>query len=369
MPTSRRGLLRLGGAAVVGVAAGTAVLRNATADATELPEQRFHLGTYTASGGLGIARGRVDPQTGRPAIDFWTTAVRQPSWLDIAPGSGHLYAVSEVSPDGTVNALTSDTALLNTQPTGSGPAHVAVHPNGQFLFTSLYGGGAVVTHRIAGDGTVGAATDTRRQSTGGRTSNAHQVVVDPDGDHVLAVDLGVDTVFTYRLDPAAATLAETGRLTLPTGTGPRHLAFHPDGAYAYVAGELNSTVTVCAYADGVLTAGQVTSTVLSPGVTNYPGEIAVSADGRFVYVSNRGTDTVAVFAVSAGGAHLTLVATPPCGGVWPRHLAIDATGTWLYVANERSGTLAWFPLDAETGVPGPAAGSIAVPAVTQIRFG
>jgi len=128
-------------------------------------------------------------------------------------------------------------------------------------------------------------------------------------------------------------------------------------------------VTVCGYADGTLTAGQVASTVLSTGVTNYPGEIAVSADGRFVYVSNRGTDTVAVFAVSEGGARLTLVATPPCGGTWPRHLAIDATGTWLYVANERSGTLAWFPIDATTGVPGPESGSVAVTAVVQIRLG
>jgi 6-phosphogluconolactonase len=184
----------------------------------------------------------------------------------------------------------------------------------------------VVTHRISADGTVGAATDTRPQSSDGRASHAHQVVVDPAGEYVLAVDLGVDTVFTYRLDVAGATLAETGRLVLPIGSGPRHLAFHPDGAYAYVANELASTVTVCAYAAGTLTAGQVASTVPEPGVANYPGEIAVSADGRFVYVSNRGTDTVAVFAVNEGGAHLTLVATPSCGGVWPRHLAIDATG-------------------------------------------
>ncbi len=357
---------------MVSVASGTVVLRTATSEATTVPE-RFYLGTYTAAGGQGIARGHLDPQTGRPAIDSWTMAVRQPSWLDIAPDSGHLYAISEVSPGGTVSALTigenGDASLLNTQRTGSGPAHVAVHPNGRFLFTSLYGGGAVVTHRIAGDGTVSAATDTRRQAVGGRASNAHQVVVDPAGEYVLAVDLGVDTVFTYRLDPAGAKLAEAGRLTLPTGSGPRHLAFHPSGAYAYVAGELASTVTVCAYVEGALTAGQVASTVLSPGATNYPGEIAVSADGRFVYVSNRGTDTVAVFAVSEGGARLTLVATPPSGGIWPRHLAIDPTGTWLYVANERSGTVAWFPLDATTGVPGPAAGSIAVAAVTQIRFG
>jgi 6-phosphogluconolactonase (cycloisomerase 2 family) len=373
MPTTRRGLLQFGGAAAVSLAAGALALRHSSAEASAATAQRFYLGTYTESSGKGIAWGSVDPSTGTPTIDSWTTAVRQPSWLDLGPGSGHLYAISEVSPGGSVSALAigdgGEPALLGSMPTGSGPAHVAVHPNGQFLFTSLYGGGAVVTHRISADGTVGAATDTRRQSSGGRTSNAHQVVVDPAGEYVLAVDLGVDTVFTYRLDVAGATLAEAGRLALPTGSGPRHLAFHPDGGYAYVANELASTVTVCAYAAGTLTAGQVVSTVPDPGVTNYPGEIAVSADGRFVYVSNRGTDTVAVFAVSEDGARLTLVATPSCGGAWPRHLAIDATGAWLYVANERSGDLAWFPIDATTGVPGPAAGSIAVIAVAQIRFG
>ena len=367
-PTSRRGLLRIGGAAAVSLAAGSLVLRNA--DASEAPTQRFFLGTYTASGGQGIAAGVADPVTGTPRIDAWT-AVAQPSWLDLGPDPDHLYGISEVSPGGTVSALRigEEPALLNTRPTGAGPAHMAVHPGGRFLFTSLYGGGAVVTHPILADGTVGAATDTRRQSTGGRTSHAHQVVIDPAGEHVLAVDLGVDTVFTYRLDTTGGTLAETGRLVLPEGSGPRHLAFHPGGAYAYVAGELDSTVTVCAYAEGSLIAGEVVSTVREPGAANYPGEIAVSADGRFVYVSNRGTDTVAVFAVSADGAHLTLVATPSCGGTWPRHLAIDPTGSWLYVANERSGNLAWFPIDGETGVPGAAAGSIEVPAVVQIRFG
>ncbi|WP_285681734.1 lactonase family protein [Actinoplanes sp. NBRC 103695] len=372
MPISRRGLLQAGGAAAVSLATGNPALRDSPAVASQPQVQRFHLGTYTASGGRGIAHGFADPSTGTPRIDSWT-ALAQPSWLDLGPDSQHLYAISELSPAGTVNALTvgdgTAPAPLNTQPTGSGPAHVAVHPSGRFLFTSLYGGGAVVTHRILADGTVGAATDTRRQSSGGRTSHAHQVVVDPAGEYVLAVDLGVDTVFTYELDVTGATLAEAGRLVLPTGSGPRHLAFHPNGAYAYTADELASTVTVCSYAAGTLTAGQVTPTVRDPGVDNYPGEIAVSADGRFVYVSNRGTDTVAVFAVTEGGARLTLVATPSCGGAWPRHLAIDATGTWLYVANERSGNLAWFPIDATTGLPGPAAGSIDVAAVTQIRFG
>jgi 6-phosphogluconolactonase (cycloisomerase 2 family) len=370
--TSRRGLLRLGGAAAIGAAAGTLGLRTATADAAAAPVQRFYLGTYTGSGGKGIAKGRVDGATGRLTVDHWTAAVSQPSWLDLAPDRKTLFAISEQSPGGTVNALRlssgGDPALLNSQSTGSGPAHVAVHPGGQFLFTSLYGAGDVVTHRIAADGTVGAATDTRKHSSGGRAAHAHQVVVDPTGSYVLAVDLGVETVFVYRLGAATAKLTEVSRATLASGSGPRHLAFHPNGRYAYVAGENNSTVTVCGWAAGTLTVGQVRSTLLTTSATNYPGEILVSADGRFVYVSNRGTNTVAVFAVGNDGADLTLVATPSSGGNWPRHLAIDATGSWLYAVNERSGGITWFPINAATGVPGAAAGTLSVTAAAQLRL-
>jgi 6-phosphogluconolactonase len=152
------------------------------------------------------------------------------------------------------------------------------------------------------------------------------------------------------------------------GSGPRHLAFHPAGEFAYVAGELDSTVTTCRWSDGMLSILESSSTLLSGESTysNYPGEIAVSKDGRFVYVTNRGSNTVAVFAVHDDGERLELLATPASGGDWPRHLAIDDSGRWLYVANERSGELAWFPLDPETGLPGELAGTLPVPGVTQI---
>jgi 6-phosphogluconolactonase (cycloisomerase 2 family) len=250
--------------------------------------------------------------------------------------------------------------------TGNGPAHIAVHPGGKFLFSSLYGGGAVVTHPIGTDGTVGAATDTRKQSASGQPSHAHQVVVDPTGGYVLAVDLGRDSVFTYTLDASARRLTLVTRTAMVAGSGPRHLVFHPSGGFAYLANENNSTVTVLGWANGVLTPGQSLPAAPSTGVTNFPGEIAISADGRFVYVSNRGTNTVGVFAVSAGGATLTRIAAPACGGDWPRHLALDATGRWLYVANQRSGTVTWLPVNTTTGVPGAVAGTFAAPGAAQV---
>jgi len=356
---TRRGVLKLGGAAAVTAAAGG----SAVAYAAE-PARRFYVGSYTSAGGPGIARGTPDATTGALRIEASTAALREPSWL--AAGAGVLYAVSELA-TGTVSAVDPDTlAVRNTVPTGSGPAHLALHPAGRHLFSSLYGGGATVTHPIAADGTVGAATDTRGQGGTGQPSHAHQVVVDPTGGFVLAVDLGRNSVFVYTLEAAAVTLTLLRRTAMAAGSGPRHLVFHPSLGFAYVANELDSTVTVCRWADGVLTPGQVVAAAPSTGVTNVPAEIAVSADGRFVYLSNRGTNTVGVFAVAADGATLTRIAAPSCGGDWPRHLALDPTGRWLYVANQRSGTITWLPVDASTGVPGAVAGSLPVPGAAQI---
>jgi 6-phosphogluconolactonase (cycloisomerase 2 family) len=192
------------------------------------------------------------------------------------------------------------------------------------------------------------------------------VVVDPTGAYVLAVDLGRDSVFTYTLNASTGRLTPVTRTALVAGSGPRHLVFHPSGGFAYLANENNSTVTVLRWANGVLTPGQSLPAAPSTGVTNFPGEIAISADGRFVYVSNRGTNTVGVFAVSAGGATLTRIAAPACGGDWPRHLALDATGKWLYVANQRSGTVTWLPVNTTTGVPGAVAGTFAAPGAAQV---
>ena len=361
--TTRRGLLKLGGAAAFTTAAGAAGLTALPASAEdEAPPVSFYLGSYTSAGGPGIARGHLDPATGAATVEATTARISEASWLTTSPAGSILYAISEQS-RGTISALTPSLSVLKTTPTGSGPAHVTVHPGGNFLFVSAYGGGSTVTHPIATDGTVDAASDTRKQGSG---SHAHQVVVDPTGAYVLSVDLGVNKIFAYSLDGTSGRLSEVGRTTMPAGSGPRHLAFHPGGDFAYVANELNSTVTVCSWADGVLEPGQVLDAAPKTGVTNYPGEIIVSADGRFVYLTNRGTNTVGVFAVGDDGASLTRIAAPTCGGDWPRHLALDPAGTWLHVANQRSGTVTRLPIDPATGVPGAVAGSLAVPGVAQI---
>ncbi|MDP9818933.1 lactonase family protein [Spirilliplanes yamanashiensis] len=346
-------------ALLVGGAAAALTATALRADAAT-GEQRFLLGTYTRSGGRGIAVGRLDPVTGAPTVDAWTDAVEDPSWLAVSGPT--LYAVSE-TPAGAAHALRlgADGAPqpLNSRPTGNGPAHAAVSPDGAFLVTAMYGGGTVAVHPLAADGTVGEASDVQRHGEG---AHPHQVVFAPDGA-VLVVDLGLDAVVSYALD-GDGRLTKTSRAAFPARTGPRHLAFDPAGDRAYVAGELNSTVTVCGYADGVLTPGASVFT-LPPqtGVANFPGEIAVAPGGGHVYVSNRGHNSVAVLTVTADG--LTFTDAHPCGGDWPRHLALDPTGGWLYVANQRSGDVSWFSVDPATGRPTPA-GTLAAAGVAQV---
>ena len=339
-----------------------------------IERQQCQLGTYTSSGGPGIGTGWIDPATGRPEIEHWIGDVEDPSWVEAGTDGRILYAVSELTPDGLVSALRGPD-LLNSVPTGEKPAHLAVHPSGRFLFTALYDGGGVVVHPIEPDGSVGPAGDRHEHAAAarpGEVAHAHQIVIDPIGDDVLVVDLGTDSIHRYRLDPTTGRLSATGRTRLAAGSGPRHLAFHPSGSHAYVAGELDSTVTVCARTDDTLVPGAVFPALpdgVDDGGRNYPGEILVSADGRFVYLSNRGSNTIAVFAIGTDPGDLTLLAAPSAAGDWPRHLAIDRTGRWLYCANERSGDLTWFPLDPQTGQPGPPAGRLAVPGIAQFRLG
>jgi 6-phosphogluconolactonase (cycloisomerase 2 family) len=386
MGIARRGVIAGVAAAVVAsvgssrIAASAATVPQATATPAPTPTEtpapvRVHLGSYTGTGGPGIGSGTVDPVTGALTIDGWLADIADPSWLERSPDGATLYAISETSA-GAVHALDlagpgAPVAGAATV-TGDGPAHLAVHPTGSHLFTSLYGGGAVAVHPIAADGSVGAATTVRRHApdVGRGAAHAHQVVFDPTGRWALSVDLGTESVYVEEFDPATGTLGEPVRVRSAAGAGPRHLALHPTGGYAYVANELNSTVTVCRWQDGVLTPGASLSTVAAPSsARNYPSGIVVSPDGRFVYLANRGDDSIAVFAVSGDGAALDLVATPSCGGHWPRHLALAPGGAWLYVANQRSGDVSWLRVDPETGVPGAVSGSIDVPGAAHILFG
>jgi 6-phosphogluconolactonase len=329
---------------------------------------------YVASYENGITAARQDPATG--ALDaVGTVAAPSASFLAWHPDRRHLYAVLETD-DGTVAAFKTEVdgrlTALNSKPTGGvSPCHLVVHPAGRHVVSANYGTGSVAVHPLDEDGLLGSPADLVQHRGGGpRTGrqdgpHAHQVRVTPDGEHILAVDLGADSIFLYRLDPDSGKLVLDAAARTEPGAGPRHLVFAADNT-VHVACELDSTVVSFSYRDGSLARlGTVPATVEAPRPPNYPSEITLSADGRFVYLANRGQDVVTVFAVA--GASLRPVVDVPCGGEWPRHLAV--VGQYLYVANQHSHQVSCFRLDPDTGVPALAGVALEVPSPACVLAG
>lgn len=351
------------GAAAVGIGGAgnaSAVPRERPHRAPRSAPRPLYLGTYTTGegAGTGITLGTYDPGTGAVTATA-VLAVDNPSWLTLSPDGGTLYTVNEQSDGGvTAIALSGDGSprIINSQPTGGdSPTHASVHPSGRYLLSANYGSGSVSVHPIEPDGSLGTRTDLVQHSSpppgpGQTGPHAHQVVTSPDGGHVLAVDLGNDTVYTYLLDLDTGLLSEVSRATLPPGTGPRHLTFHPNGAYAYLANEVGDNVAVCAYdvASGLLTPGATQSSGSGSGV-NYPAEFLVDAAGETAYLANRGWNTIVRYAVEDGGATLRLVDSTPVGGDFPRDVAFDPEQNLIFAGNQRSGTVTVFTVDPDTG--------------------
>jgi 6-phosphogluconolactonase len=231
---------------------------------------------------------------------------------------------------------------------------------------------------IAADGKLGPAVSVvRHQGSGADKSrqegpHAHSMDLDPTGKRALVADLGLDKVMVYSLS-ATGTLTPnaTPSAALPPGSGPRHLAFGKGGAFAYVINELSSTVAAFTYdaAAGTFKSIQSVST-LPQGFAgkSYPAEIAICADGRFLYGSNRGHDTVATFAIDGATGQLRPLGHTPTGGSWPRHFAIDPTGAYLLAANQKSGSVVVFRIDRSTGALTPTGHRIAVPEPACVIF-
>ncbi|WP_432099210.1 lactonase family protein [Streptomyces sp. WAC 04229] len=311
----------------------------------------LYIGTYTSAegGGKGVGLAEYDPRTGRITGRGVLTGVGDPSYLAAHPDGRTLYAVSERE-EGAVTAVRlSDRKVLGSRSTsGAAPCHLSVHPGGRWLLSANYGSGSVAVHPIDASGALGERTDLVTHSTpppgpGQQGPHAHQVVTAPDGGHVLAVDLGTDTVYTYRLDEASGRLTEVARARTRPGAGPRHLTFHPGGRHAYLANEVDDTVAVCAYdpRTGRLTVGEAQSTGTGSG-TNHPAQILVTADGSHAFLANRGHNSLTRYAVEADGARLRLLGTVPVGGDFPRQIAFSPDGGLLFAANQRSGTVSVF---------------------------
>lgn len=313
----------------------------------------MYLGAYTGTESAvdGIRLAYVDP-TGMRCTDH-VVATLDPSFLALAPDGRTLYAVNELSVGRVAAfAVRSDGTLapINSQLShGATPCHLSVHPGGAFLLTAHYGSGELVVHPIGPGGRLLEACHVIQHTGSGPnprqvSSHLHQVLTDPGERHVLAVDLGTDSVYTYDFNPLTGHLSLKQEVMLRAGAGPRHLAFHPGGRRLYLINELTSTMTEGGYdpETGILTLGETISTLPADYQgPNLAAEVVVSADGRFVYGSNRGHDSIAVIRTD----DFRLVGVHPAGVVEPRHIVLSPDGANLLVAGQSSENVQMFAVD------------------------
>ena len=377
---SRRQLFPLLGGAV---ALATVAPRSTAADSSRAfgkppaAKARFvYVGTYTfpgtAPGGThqsqatGIYVFKMNPSNGGLTL-LQIAEIPNPSYLALDPSLGHLYSVNEMTAGGVsgfaINQANGKLSFLNMMPTnGEDTTHLSVQPSGQYLFTASYTSGNFQVFKIDGDGSIGAMTDNLQDVGNGTGPNparqegphAHQILTDLDGHHVFGVDLGADKVNVWNLDPGAGTLIPDTVPFAPiaSGSGPRHMAFHPDRQHAYVLSELASSVTVFDYDPlrAAFTWKQTIST-LPPDFTgtNTTAEIRIHPNGRFLYNTNRGHNSVTIFEIEPETGELEVIAWELTRGEWPRGMNIDPSGTFLYAANQNTDNIAVFRIHSASG--------------------
>ena len=333
---------------------------------------RAYVGTYTRSGeSEGIYVYRLDMASGALTLAGIGGGVVNPSFVALHPQKRYLYAVSEVGefagkPSGAVSAFSIDPqtdglTFLNQQSSGgTGPCHLSVDATGRFVIAANYSGGSVSILPIQDDGLLGGATDIVQHE--GSSVNpkrqagphAHSITPDPGNHYAFAPDLGLDKVMIYRLDLAQGKLIpnDTPWAQVAPGAGPRHFAFHPSRRYAYVINELDSTVTAFAYDETRGTLKDIQTLPTLPegfdGVSHC-ADIHVSPSGKFLYGSNRGHDSIVIYAIDVETGKLRYVGHEPTQGQNPRGFAIDPTGTFLLAANQNTDTIVTFRMHPETG--------------------
>ena len=329
------------------------------------------IGTYTGSKSKGIYRSSFDAVTGKLTAPELAIETENPSFLTMHPNGRYLYAVGETSDfgnkgSGSVSAYALDSAsgklsfLARQSSGGGGPCHLSIDHSGKWLFVANYGAGSIAILPIRPDGGLGEATAVLQHKGAGANPqrqegpHAHFITADPGNRFVLACDLGLDKVLIYRLDPQAGSLTvnDPPDLSVAPASGPRHLAFHPSGRFVYLINELNSTLSALRYDPqrGELREVQTVST-LPPDFkgNNSCAEVQVHSSGRFVYGSNRGDNSLAVFMAEPKTGRLTLVQHQSTQGKTPRYFGIDPTGQWLLACNQDSDSIAIFRIDPRTG--------------------
>lgn len=360
--------------------------------ASPLSALTIFIGTNTGKNttSKGIHTAEFDPATGKLTEPILAAEYQNPGFLTQHPKLSVVYAVGNPKePFGGFGEGSSSIAAFSIAPDhslvflresatgGQNACHLAVDSSGGTVAVAHYDDGHTSTLALDvnglprdGKGSIisneGSGPDKTRQES----PHAHGVYFDRTNKHVLVPDLGLDKVHVYHFDPATSKLeGHRPPLTTAPGAGPRHMAFSPDGKFAYVVNELDNTVLAASYQDGTFKAlGTVPTLPKDFTGKNYPAEIEVSADGHFVYASNRGHDSIAVFRRDATSGTLTAVQHAPCGGKTPRHFKLAPGGKWLLCANQNSNTISVLPLNPQTGELGAPAGTVACPSPICILF-
>jgi 6-phosphogluconolactonase len=322
------------------------------------------LGTYTRNGSEGIYAVQLDDATG--ALSTPTVAAKTPSpaWITLSPDKKFLYAIHESQAQAVGFAVDAANSKLSALPAASAPAaqppaHLAIDASGRLLIAANYREGYVASLPIHSDGTLGAPTAIKHAGKGPNPTrqdqpHVHSATISPDNRFAIVCDLGLDRIFSYALDPAGAKLTPANPRLVATapGAGPRHFKFGADGRHAYVINEMGGSIAAYDYAAGAgtLTPRQTVATLPAEFKgENTTAEIRVHPNGKFLYGSNRGHDSIAVFAIDATTGLLTLIEIVPSGGKIPRNFALSPNGKWLVCAHQDSGNLTVFSVDATTG--------------------
>ena len=354
------------------------------------PSALFYVGTYTDDKRRdGLFLVSLNAKTGELTKLAAFDVGPNPSFLSIHPSGKALYAVNEVEQmsgkaTGGIRAYAmagggKEVTLLGDQASeGAAPCYVSTDRAGHFAFVANYVSGTVAVLPVDSRGGIGKAAQIVQQAGKGPVTDrqagphAHCIIPHPSNRFVVAADLGADRVFVYRLDTTSGSLtsAPESDAVMPPGTGPRHLAFHPTLPMLFVSCELNSTVTAlhCDAKSGALTSAQTISTLPEGWKgTNYPADLHIAPNGRTLYVSNRGHNSVSVFSVAANGS-LALEQVIPTGGDWPRNFTLDPTGRWVLVANQRSNSVTVFSRDVKSGKLAATDRRIELPSPVCLRF-
>jgi 6-phosphogluconolactonase (cycloisomerase 2 family) len=373
---TRRQFMHRAAAAMVAAAGGRVLARtHGTAGAAPgvqegQPQPRFaYVGSFTSEArkarGEGISAYRIDPATGRWARVQALNREVNPGYLAVDPRRPVLYAVhseanqvSAFAIDGTTGELT----LINRQSCGGdNPVHLALDATGRFLVVANYASGNVVALQVEADGSLGRRTadvalkgDVGPHRSEQSSPHPHQCPFEPGGRVVVVPDKGLDRLFAFRLDAATGALVpiDPPSVRARSGAGPRHIGFHPRLPFAYVINELDSTVGVFRSREsGALEPVQIVPSIPSSYTGDNTGAaVAVAPSGRFVYVSNRGHNSVGIFRVDEASGLLSAVAWEPTTGPTPRFIGLDPTGARLYAANQAGDTIVEFDVNGASGL-------------------